>query len=478
MHLTRLASLHRLDSDTSLLVNGLSGAVDRVDNALSAKLCELRRGGRPALEEQHRALLIQRAYLFPDEEGEQAALAEVRGAYQRFAASRPLQFVVCPTYSCNLACTYCFESTDLRARPEVMTARQVDHLFAALRRMAAEQSGRQCQIVLFGGEPLLPITKGAVEKIVTAAAQEGYPVSIATNGTHLPRFAALLRDHPGVVRGAQITLDGPEAVHNARRKHADDRGSFAEVMRGVEMCFEVGLEVNLRVNLDAQNVGSLEELTQLFEERGWSGRDGFRCQLAPVTDHLGTSSYPFMMREDALVEPVLEFQRRRPELLNVLDFQLFRVLQHLLTTVERRDRRSTMPRFHYCEADRGDVVTFGPDGLIYVCPESLGVPENAIGAYSPRYRLRPDRVKRWERRSVLDLPECQQCDIATFCGGGCAYAALQQRGSPAHGICGDAPEVVKAYMGMLRKRLQSGETVFSEPPSAQSRGGPSAAPPS
>jgi uncharacterized protein len=235
-------------------------------------------------------------------------------------------------------------------------------------------------------------------------------------------------------------------------------------VKGVEACFEAGIEVNLRVNLDSHNLGSLEELMELVEQRGWAARSGFQCQLAPVTDHLGTSTYSPMMREDALVEPVLEFQRQRPELLSVLNFQLFRVLQHLISTIEQNAKSPTLPRFHYCEGDRGDVLTFGPDGLIYVCTESVGDARNAVGRYSPSYRLSPRRMQRWENRSVLALEECRECSIATFCGGGCAYAALRQFGSPAHGVCGDTPEVVAAYIRMLRRRFENGEgTLFASP---------------
>jgi uncharacterized protein len=219
----------------------------------------------------------------------------------------------------------------------------------------------------------------------------------------------------------------------------------------------------VRVNLDAHNIGSLEELAQLIEERGWAARQGFQCQLAPVTDHLGTSTYPHRMREEELIEPILEFQRRTPGLAKALNVQLFRVLQHLISVIEQKKSARTIPRFHYCEADRGDVVAFGPDGLMYVCPESAGDTENAIGTYSPHYELHADRLELWSNRNVLELAECQECEIATFCGGGCAYAALQQFGSPAHGVCAEAPEVVRAYMRILQKRFQDGELPLAQP---------------
>jgi len=455
MYLTKLASLHRISPETSLLLNALSGAVDLVNNDVRGKLLQLGLGGRPALEQQEIAMLTERGYLFANKGEEQAALRRLHDSYEKLRLQRPLQFVVFPTYSCNLACTYCFESSKLRSRPEIMTSQQVADLFAAAERISSEQPDKRCQIVLFGGEPLLPSTETVVGEILSLAAEKSLPAYVVTNGVHLCKFEPLIRQHLNTLRGAQITLDGPQRVHDARRKHADGRGSFAQIVQGVDLCLKLGVEVKLRVNLDAHNLGSLEELADVLKEREWAGNPGFQCLLAPVTDHLGSGRYPDLMREDELVAPVLGLWDRRPELREMLDFHLFRVLDHLISVIESGEQAWSPPRFHYCEADRGDTYAFGPDGMVYACPESVGTARHAVGLYSPRFKLWPRRLQHWQNRNVLTLPECRDCNIATLCGGGCAYAALARFGSPAHGVCGGAPEVVKAYVATLRKRFEA-----------------------
>ncbi len=454
MRLTRLASLHRLGPEKSLLINALSGAVDLVDQDLRIKLLEMSVGGRPALGEEQRRALTERGYLFGDEGEERAALLGLHQAYRQVAADRPLQLIFCPTYACNLACAYCFESAETRSRSQLMTLEQVRDAFAAATALVSSRhQGKACQIALFGGEPLLPTTLPVVTEILGRAGEAGFAVQVVTNGTFVEHFASLFAQHQGVVRGAQITLDGTEPVHDARRLSADGGGSFAQVVRGVECCLELGIQVNLRVNIDAQNLPHLEALADFLEARGWTQQQGLRCQLAPVTDHTGCGTWPHLLREDQLVSPVLALWRDRPELRKRLDFQLFRVLHHLIAAVEEGGESVTLPRFHYCEADQGELYVFCPDGLIYICPESIGDRRNAVGRYSPRYQVWPRRLERWQNRSVLTLPECQRCNIATFCGGGCAYAALRRHGSPAHGVCGDAPEIVKAYVQVLQRRL-------------------------
>jgi uncharacterized protein len=454
MYLTKLATIHRVSPGSSLLVNALSGAVDLVDDEVRAKLLQLGAGKKPDLDAATRELLTARRYLFTDEPEERATLKQLSRACERLSISRPLQFVVSPTYSCNLACSYCFESTQLRSRPEVMSLEQVDHFFAAAAQIASERPGRSYQIVLFGGEPLLPATAPVVAALLQKARSAGYTAQIVTNGTHVADFQDLLLQHREIVRGVQVTLDGPQPIHDARRKTLAGRGSFKRVVQGVEVCLEVGLEVNLRVNVDAHNLDSLEALAELISERGWAESGRFRCQLAPVTDHQGTSTYSFRMSEDELVAPILTLWRRQPEIRKLLDFRLFRVLHHLISVIEESGTSRTLPRFHYCEADRGDIYSFGPDGLIYLCPESAGTCRYAIGVYSPRYELWSNRLAQWQTRSVLSLPECQQCSIATFCGGGCGFAALRRHGTPMRGMCAEAPGIVEAYVRTLHGKLQ------------------------
>jgi len=453
VHLTKLASLHRLGPDKSLLLNALSGAVDLVDDGLRAELLELSVGLTPAFDEQQLSALQERGYLFTSEAEERSALLAVHRSAQELYTLRPLQFVLCPTYACNLNCSYCFESAGVRSRAEVMSRRQVADAFAAAKAIAAAQPGRERQIILFGGEPLLPSTKDVVGAILDRAESGGFSVQIVTNGTCLEEFTSLLAEHGTLAIGVQITLDGPQPIHDARRRRLDGTGSFAEVARGIETCLELGLKVNARMNVDAQNLDSLEEFAELLEARGWLAHPNFKCLLAPVTDHIGENPPPSMLREDQLVEPVLALWRSHPELRQKLGFQLFRVLNHLISVIEGGGDSPVAPRFHYCEADRQDIHVFGPDGLVYICPESIGDERCAVGIYSPGYRPWPARLRGWRNRSVLTLPECQGCDIATFCGGGCGYAALRRYGSPAHGICGGAPGVVKAYIQELQQRF-------------------------
>jgi radical SAM protein with 4Fe4S-binding SPASM domain len=51
------------------------------------------------------------------------------------------------------------------------------------------------------------------------------------------------------------------------------------------------------------------------------------------------------------------------------------------------------------------------------------------------------------------MPECRECNIAGFCGGGCTFSAFIQHGSPNVGMCGQAREVLQYYCRKLGKGI-------------------------
>ena len=64
----------------------------------------------------------------PDEE--EAKLQDLRRRINQ--AELPLtKFVICPTYTCNLACSYCYES-DLTRQKGVMSSEQLRLAMAAI----------------------------------------------------------------------------------------------------------------------------------------------------------------------------------------------------------------------------------------------------------------------------------------------------------------------------------------------------------
>ena len=73
----------------------------------------------------------------------------------------------------------------------------------------------------------------------------------------------------GAVKEVQVTIDGPRAIHDARRPHGSGRATFERIVRGVEALVAAGVPVNLRVVADRENLPALPALARLAEEKGW-----------------------------------------------------------------------------------------------------------------------------------------------------------------------------------------------------------------
>lgn len=445
MYLTRLASLHRVGAEASVLVNALSGAVDVVDNELRGKLLGLAMGVEPALSEEVRRALTERRYLLDNEREERAALAQLYQSYRLLAEARPRQLVLALTRAPNLICAYGCGDPKVSGRGGMMTPPQVRDAFAAIAALAPTRPRQVCYAAACGDASLLPALTPALSEVFACAQGAGLTVETVGTCDLLSHFLPLFARYPEVVRVAHLTVDA----------RADHGATWDHVVPPVERCLDAGLEVALCVTVGAEDLPSIPALRDLAAARGWLTRPGFQGQVAPAPEW-SRAEEARSRREDQFVAPVLALWRADPELRRQFDFQLFRTLHHLLAAVEGGEQAASLPRFQHCDVDRGEVWTFASDGLLYLCPESAGDRRGAVGCYSPRYRLWRRRLSRWQNRSVLSLPECRECNIATFCGGGCAYAAARRFGTPAHGLCGDTPEIFKAYFRRLPERLSAG----------------------
>ncbi len=442
----RLFFYHDESSGKSVVVNAVSGAFDLLATALARRLeryrgCELPDDMRGLLANDIETLR-QRGYLFESPEHEESTLRDLRRKIE--VAAPPLtKFVICPTYLCNLACPYCYEG-DLTKRSGTMSREQLEAALAAIEVLKQRPEVKRYLYELFGGEPLLPSTHPIVADLLTALEKHGERVAIVTNGTHAEAFLPLLRKHHAAIESLQITIDGPKAMHDQRRVFRDGSGSFDRIARGVDQLLEAGFFVRLRVNVDRQNLRHVPELLEFIERRDWSMYRHFACGVAPVTLHTQLVEYDAALREDEIIRAM---ERDSPALLrnqSACNIGVFRVVNHAVSVLEGQSAGGqVLPSFTYCEAAEGSVYVFGPDGKIYACPDSVIDCKWAVGEFWPGFRLDEERIQIW-RRDIFSIPECRDCEIATFCGGGCALVQMDR--GLGHPFCNGARESLDAYL--------------------------------
>lgn len=147
---------------------------------------------------------------------------------------------------CNLACDYCYmyEAADQgwRGRPRTMAEATLARLAWRLAEHAGRHAIEEVRVVLHGGEPMLVGLDGislAVNSFVDAM-PAGTRVSFAiqTNGLLLDEaFLRLFRRH-GIRVG--VSIDGDRGATDRHRRHADGRGSYDAVVRGIGLLSKPG----------------------------------------------------------------------------------------------------------------------------------------------------------------------------------------------------------------------------------------------
>ncbi len=165
-----------------------------------------------------------------------------------------------PTGRCNCICEYCYFP--------VGAEKEDPELFIKIAESFTEHIINsnpiaRPQIRFTGGEPwlekeLLP----AITDHFLTRVQNGWVV-INTNGTILPEDR--LKNFKGEKRLIHvISLDGPEPLHDSRRKLLNGSGSFQKVIKGIKMLQDLDLPVYLNAVLDAESSKHLPELMRFI----------------------------------------------------------------------------------------------------------------------------------------------------------------------------------------------------------------------
>lgn len=157
------------------------------------------------------------------------------------------------TRGCNLRCRHCAIEGGRRAPDELDTAE-------ALAMMDALAGLGVRRFSISGGEPT---TRPDWERLLDHALGRFESVMLTTNGFGGARLAERLEARPGRARlHVSLSLDGPEAVHDARRA----RGSHRRLLEALAGLASVETEVITTVGRD--NVEHLDAVLELCLAQG------------------------------------------------------------------------------------------------------------------------------------------------------------------------------------------------------------------
>ncbi|MBC7975454.1 MAG: radical SAM protein, partial [Myxococcales bacterium] len=256
-----------------LLYNTATGALLRVDPDTHEALAPLFQDGSRGvprdwappvpedLDEDLAGALTEGGFVVAREVDE---LGVLRSAFERERTSPDLKFTIGLTMACNFACPYCFEEH----RNEHMSMAAADATFTFIQAQMRAAQATSVYVNWFGGEPLLnlDVLCHLSRRLRDEAAATGayYESLVITNGALLTRAVAEQLRAAGV-EAAQVTLDGPAAVHDQRRPFKGGQGSFDRILANLRETTDV-LRTIVRVNVDQGNHASQRELVRVLAD--------------------------------------------------------------------------------------------------------------------------------------------------------------------------------------------------------------------
>jgi radical SAM protein with 4Fe4S-binding SPASM domain len=163
--------------------------------------------------------------------------------------NRPFEFFVQLhlTERCNLRCKHCYQN---EKRPDEMSLPEIKSVIGEVSDMLEDWTKSYdiaftSSFNVTGGEPFL---RQDFFEVLEALRSAGFDTYILSNGTLISRDIAIRLAGLGV-KGVQISIEGPEAIHDDIR----GAGSFSASLKGIRNLLDAGTEVTLNTTLSEIN---------------------------------------------------------------------------------------------------------------------------------------------------------------------------------------------------------------------------------
>jgi uncharacterized protein len=319
----------------------------------------------------------------------------------KLISEKLLELTILPTEQCNFRCIYCYEDFSIgKMKPET-----VDGIKSLMEKRSSQL--RYLNVSWFGGEPLL--AKDIVMDI-SAHAQSlasqyfdlNYSGSMTTNAYMLDIDTLSSLVDVGVTQ-YQISLDGPEEIHDRSRIRADGKSTFQKIWSNLIAIRDSSLPVSimLRLHLTADTFQLIDPLLEDIK-RELLPDPRFSAFFKPI-EHLGGSN-------DSNINTVSEHEKKG--IISSLEHKLF---GDKIDSTEFQ-KNAALPDDYVCYASRPNSLIIRSDGSVGKCTVALTDKRNHVGILKSdgKLELNPDRLRPWMRGIETLDPETLGCPLISL----------------------------------------------------------------
>lgn len=330
-------------------------------------------------------------------------------------SNKTLNLTILLTMACNLRCVYCYEAAGI-VSSETMNTEVQKNLIDFIKNQITSRELTHLALWLFGGEPLLYFEKHypMLDELLAFCnvSSISFSTYIVTNGT-LINYENLDRLVKYNCQYVQITLDGPEDIHDKRRIDTQGRGSFDKTLEGIKKvvsCSKISNPV-IRINIDKTNIDvAIDTLEFLYrEELNCCSIDfGIVKSTTPAcASYVGSCFLEEELGE--ILEP------------------LYKQAQNLGFETNFNPTR----RILFCGLYGETSFTIAPNGDVYKCWDFVNQKQHCVGKIGKNgaFEGTTSAYFQWMTRNPYYIEECRSCKFLPACGGGCAGIAYDLYGT-------------------------------------------------
>ena len=247
-----------------IMINLINGATDIIEKDIYNKIVSK---SFEKLDKEVIDCLLERKYLFNTEQEYNNFIISVDDKIEELEKKATPNFLVVPSYACNLHCIYCYEQTYMiKGTTDIDPLKMVDLQFERIDKIMKSYEEKygtindDIRITIMGGEPLLRCNLKTISYIFEQTKNRNYTLDIVSNGVDLNYFIELFNEYKDTLKHIQITVDGIKDIHDKRRIFHDGRGSFDLIMNNIRLAIKNDVTIVLRVNVDSTNINELPDL--------------------------------------------------------------------------------------------------------------------------------------------------------------------------------------------------------------------------
>ena len=319
---------------------------------------------------------------------------------------------------CNLDCTYCYYLEKENLYPFTRNFRMSDETLEIFtRKYIHEQPATEITFVWQGGEPTLlgiDYFKKALALQRKYSAGKKINNSFQTNGTLLTdEWCSFFKSHNFLVG---ISIDGPEELHDKYRVDKGEKGTFAKVMRAIELLKKHQVEFNTLTVVNSINSERPVEVYNFLKRIG-SKYIQFIPIVDPDPDSKSTNSQVFPWS----VGPT-EYGRFLIHIFN--DWVRKDVGKYFVQIFDATLANEVGMQPGVCVFSKycGNCLAIEHNGDVYSCDHFV-YPEFRLGNIHnlsfPKLIALPSQVKFSQNKHSSLAPECLKCEAYKYCRGEC-----------------------------------------------------------